>query len=226
MKLSGLDLGREMKTRLFPVFSVSSVVKKQICGASRRLLRRMTMNRKIPTLHKSLAVVTTALLLGCADDGPTTPDGAAAMPLQGATASAITIERAVDILRRATARYQDQNVALADGFVLLHPCEVRPGEGAVGAVYVNFARLDGRFDLDRPEALIYEESPNASPKLVGAEFAIPYVAWPKSEPPAFLGQTFQNEDEFGVFALHAWIWRANPNGMFAEAHPGIACAAA
>ena len=182
------------------------------------------MNRTMPALGKPLAVVTAALLLGCADEGPTTTDRAL-MPLQSATASAINIERAIEMLRRATARYQDLNVAIADGFVLLHPCEVRPGEGAVGAVYVNFARLDGRFDLDRPEALIYEESPNASAKLVGAEFAIPYVAWPKNEPPVFLGQTFQTEDEFGVFALHAWIWRANPNGMFAEAHPGIACAA-
>jgi hypothetical protein len=60
---------------------------------------------------------------------------------------------------------------------------------------------------------------------VGAEFAIPYAAWPKNEPPVFLGRAFQPEDEFGVFALHAWIWRPNPNGMFAEAHPGISCAA-
>ena len=183
------------------------------------------MTKMIPAIHKSLAVMTAALLLGCAEDGPVTPDRAAASPVQDASVSAISIERAVDVLRLATARYQDLNVALADGFVLLHPCEVRPGEGAVGAVYVNLARLDGRFDLDRPEALIYEEAANEPAKLVGAEFAIPYVLWTKNEAPVFLGQTFQTEDEFGVFALHAWIWRANPNGMFAEAHPGISCAA-
>ncbi|MEW5916622.1 MAG: hypothetical protein AB1762_09460 [Gemmatimonadota bacterium] len=184
------------------------------------------MNKTIPALPKSLAVLTAALLLGCADTGPVTPNQAALVPVQDASVSSVVIERAVSMLRRATARYHDLNVALADGFVLLHPCEVRPGEGAVGAVYVNLSRLDGRVDLDRPEALIYEESPNQPAKLVGAEFAIPYVAWPKSEPPVLLGQTFQAEDEFGVFALHAWIWRANPNGMFAEAHPGISCTAA
>jgi hypothetical protein len=183
------------------------------------------MNRTITALHRSLALVAAVLLVGCADEGPVTPDRAAVMPVLDATASAINIERAVDVLRRATARYHDLNVALADGFVLLHPCEVRPGEGAVGAVYVNLGRLDGRFDLDRPEALIYEESANELAKLVGAEFAIPYTLWTKKEPPVFLGQAFQTEDEFGVFALHAWIWRANPNGMFAEAHPGISCAA-
>jgi hypothetical protein len=147
------------------------------------------------------------------------------MPVQDAAVSALNPERAIAGLRRATARYHNLNVALADGFVLLHPCEVRPGEGVVGAVYVNLARLDGRLDLDRPEALIYEESANQRAKLVGAEFAIPYTLWTKKEPPVFLGHSFQTEDEFGVFALHAWIWRPNPNGMFAEAHPGISCAA-
>lgn len=176
------------------------------------------------TIHASIVSFSAALVIGCADSAPVSPDRTALMPVQDAAASGINIGRAVDMLRIATARYQNLNVALADGFVLLHPCEVRPGEGAVGAVYVNLARLDGRVDLDRPEALIYEESANAPAVLVGAEFAIPYVAWPKSEPPVFLGQTFQAEDEFGVFALHAWIWRANPNGMFAEAHPGISCA--
>lgn len=183
------------------------------------------MKRTMPALCRSLAVMTAAVLLGCADDGPVTPDRAAVMPVHDAPALAINIERAIALLRRATVRYHDLNVALADGFVLLHPCEVRPGEGAVGAVYVNLGRLDGRFDLDRPEALIYEESSNERAKLVGAEFAIPYALWTKKEPPVFLGQAFQTEDEFGVFALHAWIWRRNPNGMFAEAHPGISCAA-
>lgn len=182
------------------------------------------MNKTIPALHKSLAMVA-AVLLGCAAEGPVTPDRPVGPPVQDATMSALNTERAIAILRRITARYHDLNVAIADGFVLLHPCEVRPGEGVVGAVYVHFGRvLDGVNDLDRPDALIYEESANERAKLVGVEFAIPYALWPKSEPPVFLGHSFQPEDEFGVFALHAWIWRANPNGMFAEAHPGVSCA--
>lgn len=183
------------------------------------------MKNAFAAFRSTLSVIVAGVLLGCANDGPVTPDRPSLLPEPNASASAINIERAVDVLRRATARYHNQNIALADGFVLLHPCEVRPGEGAVGAVYVNLSRLDGRVDLDRPEALIYEESGNGPAKLVGAEFAIPYALWTKNEPPVFLGQTFQPEDEFGVFALHAWIWRSNPNGIFAEAHPGITCAA-
>lgn len=182
------------------------------------------MIQTIPALHKALAVMTAAFLLGCTGDGPVTPDRAVVVPMYDASALSVNTERAIAVLRRVTARYHDLNVALADGFVLLHPCEVRPGEGAVGAVYVNLARLDARIDLERPEALIYEELANERARLVGAEFAIPYALWTENEPPAFLGNSFQSEDEFGVFALHAWIWRRNPNGMFAEAHPGITCA--
>src|SRR5262245_15672910 len=49
--------------------------------------------------------------------------------------------QAITTLRHATARYQDLAVALDDGFVLLHECENRPGDGPVGTVYVNLDRL-------------------------------------------------------------------------------------
>jgi hypothetical protein len=176
-------------------------------------------------LQQSLVIIAAAALVGCADDALVAPDRQADMPAQDATVLALNTEQKLAILRRVTARYHNLNVALADGFVLLHPCEVRPGEGAVGAVYVHFGRvMDGLNDLETPDALIYDESGDERPRLVGVEFAIPYALWTKKEPPTFLGRTFQPEDEFGVFALHAWVWRANPNGMFAEAHPGIACA--
>lgn len=111
---------------------------------------------------------------------------------------------------------------MADDFVLLHPCESRPGEGPVGIVYVNFARLlDGVIDPALPDALIYEPGDNGQVKLVGVEFAIPYGMAP--QPPTFMGAQFQPEDEFGVYALHAWVWRENPEGMFAESNPRVSC---
>ena len=62
-------------------------------------------------------------------------------------------------------------------------------------------------------------------RLVGVEFAIP-KALAGGEPPTFLGNTFQSEDEFGVFALHAWVWRNNPKGLFAETNPRVSCGGA
>jgi hypothetical protein len=58
---------------------------------------------------------------------------------------------------------------------------------------------------------------------VGVEFAIPYALWTRDLPPKFLGVPFQPEDEFGVFALHVWVWRNNPEGMFAESNPNVSC---
>lgn len=142
------------------------------------------MRTTIASLHKSLAVITAAVLLGCSDAGPVTPERPAILPLptQEASAAAISGDRAIVLLRRVTARYHDLNVALANGFVLLHPCEVRPGEGAVGAVYAHFGRvLDGVNDLERPDALIYEQSGNGPAQLVGVEFAIPYSLWTKDQ---------------------------------------------
>jgi len=94
-------------------------------------------------------------------------------------------------------------------------------------VYVHFGRLmDGIIDPQTPDALIYEPGRKGRPKLVGVEFALPYGLWTSQTPPQFLGATFQPEDEFGVFALHAWVWRTNPEGLFAETNPRVSCGAA
>jgi hypothetical protein len=93
-------------------------------------------------------------------------------------------------------------------------------------VYVNIERLmDGVIDPESPDALIYEPARDGSLHLVGVEFAIP-KAMAGGVPPTFLGTTFQSEDEFGVFALHAWVWRNNPKGLFAETNPRVSCGGA
>jgi hypothetical protein len=58
------------------------------------------------------------------------------------------------------------------------------------------------------------------------ELAIPKPLWTGAGLPTFLGATFQSEDEFGVFALHVWVWRTNPDGLFAETNPRVSCGAA
>lgn len=160
------------------------------------------------------------LLAACADHAPVQP---VQPPPVDAARQAQAIESAVATLRHVTARYHDLEVAKADGFVLLHPCENRPDEGPVGIVYVHMGRLlDGVIDPESPDALIYEAE-GKRPRLVGVEFALPYSLWSGDEPPVFLGNSFQPEDEFGVFALHAWVWRHNPEGMFAESNPRVSC---
>src|SRR5262249_24446447 len=133
------------------------------------------------------------------------------------------VQRLAATLRRVKARYHNIEVAKRDTFVFLHDCETRLNNEPVGTVYVNLGRLtDGVIDPEKPDALIYEPSAKGL-KLVGVEFAIPFTQWPQPNPPQLLGTTFQREDEFGVFALHAWVWRRNPNGIFAETNPRVNC---
>ena len=161
---------------------------------------------------RRIALLATVAVLGGCDDGPLGPAGERA--------------RALTTLKKVTARYQDVNVAIQDGFVLLHECEVRPGEGAVGILYVHLDRfMDGTLDPESPDGLLYEPSDDGDPELVGVEVALPAAMWNEPQPPEFLGVALQEEEEFEAFGLHIWVWRHNPDGVFAQAHPGISCPA-
>lgn len=179
-------------------------------------------------LRHSLAIIALGTLLtGCTNEAPLAPVRQAAPSANTATLPTVATDGTIATLQRVTARYHDINAAFADEFVLLHPCEDRPGEGPVGTVYINISRLmDGVINPELPDALIYEPGSNGRLDLVGVEFAIPYALWPGQQPPQFLGATFQQEDEFQVFALHAWVWRNNPDGLFAETNPRVSCGAA
>ncbi|MGH7469325.1 MAG: hypothetical protein ACRENP_15340 [Longimicrobiales bacterium] len=193
------------------------------------------MNRTLAhALRQALFVIAAVgVVAGCSDEPPLAPEPQPvaqemepAIAEQAARVPAAEAARAIATLMAATVRYHNLNTAIADGFVLLHPCEERPGEGPVGTVYVHMGRLvDGKIDPAKPDALIYEPSQrkNGRPQLVGVEFAFPYSMWSGQEPPKFLGNSFQPEDEFGVFALHVWVWKFNPEGLFAESNPRVSC---
>ena len=181
---------------------------------------------RLPSLERVVLVGAFALTAACTSDAPVAPnaDNELASELSDRRTRG-KIMRTTNILRRVTAKYHDLGAAIDDGFVFLHACEIR-SEGAVGMIYVHPTRVgDGIARVEVPDALIYEPATNPSekPKLVGVEFAIPYSLWTDAEPPRFLDFEFEREDEFGVFGLHAWVWRENPNGMFSEANPRVAC---
>jgi hypothetical protein len=165
------------------------------------------------------------LLAACADQTPLAPRPTATQPPKFAMAPGADTNAMIATLQRVTARYHNIDAAKDDGFVLLHDCETRLNDEPVGTVYVNFDRLlDGVIDPEKPDGLIYEPSSNGL-RLVGVELAVPRPLWTQPEKPQFLGTTFQDEDEFDVFALHVWVWRNNPEGLFAESNPNVSCGA-
>lgn len=172
-------------------------------------------------LTLTIAASISTLMVACADQAALAPEDTQ-LSAQLTTSQRSNTDNFIATLQRVTGRYHNLQAAIDDEFVLLHPCEERPGEGPVGAVYANFERvLDGVIDPELPDALIYEPSANGKLKLVGVEFAQPYPFAPQA--PTLMGETFQAEDEFGVWALHVWVWKDNPEGMFAESNPLVSC---
>jgi hypothetical protein len=189
-----------------------------------------------------LAVLAVLTVAACTPETPATPVTAAASEAHGASHQqsgkpSEEVNRQLAELRRATARFQDIEVARAAGYtVLFDPdgdgpgsaCLSHPTEGGMGEHYIHPDRLldGGALNVSRPEALIYEPQKNGGYRLVGVEFVILFSDLPKTaEAPVLLGQQFMPNDNegFKLWALHAWVWRNNPAGMFAPWNPTVTC---
>jgi hypothetical protein len=138
-------------------------------------------------------------------------------------------------VRQATAKYHDVNVALADGFVPTPHCIEEPGLGVMGIHYINPARLmDPAINLLEPEILLYIETKNGL-KLLGVEYfqgiGAPDTPIPDPAPPAamILGRLLDGPMDAHKpgqpphYDLHAWVWKANPSGIFAPFNPNVSC---
>ena len=129
-------------------------------------------------------------------------------------------------VRQATAKYHDVNEALADGYIPVSGCEAIPGMGVMGIHYLNPALAS---DLAvaplAPDLLLYVPSGDGL-RLVGVEYWVASVGQPT---PSVLGQTFDGPmagHSPGMpehYDLHAWVWQANPAGMFAAWNPTVSC---
>ncbi len=119
--------------------------------------------------------------------------------------------------RAGTARYQRLEAALVDGYVDIDLCV--PGQGCH---FLNGSLIDAVFDPGKPEILMYSPQGNRM-RLVGVEYAIPYQAEnvPGPAPHGFAGEAdaWHAVDGFQLWLLHVWVWRNNPEGMFADSNP-------
>lgn len=121
-------------------------------------------------------------------------------------------------VRAATAAFHDLGAATDAGYVQFLPCFDNQTAG-MGQHFVRFP-LDGTVDALRPESLVYEPGPDGY-RLVGVEYIVPQASWTGSSPPSLFGEEFHPVNSLGIWALHAWIWRPNPDGMFADFNPKV-----
>ena len=164
-----------------------------------------TFRRTMLTFAAATAVALGALL----------PGGAAAEEAQPRP-TASEISRDLAAARAASARYHRVELAVADGFVDTGHCVALPDGGAgMGIHFVNPTRMgDNHLDVTQPEVLLYEKDASGRFRLTGVE----YIG---NQGDALFGQTFTPGPT--GHALHVWLWKHNPSGMFADFNPNVGC---
>lgn len=134
------------------------------------------------------------------------------------------ISRELASLRRETAPFHNINKAIQANYdTPITPCWYHSDLGAMGYHYGNLSLFDGSVDLLKPEALMYEPGPGGHYRLVGMEYIVPIDAWEGEDLPSLLGQEYHPNENLGLYTLHLWLWRDNPNGLFAAWNPKVTC---
>jgi hypothetical protein len=124
-------------------------------------------------------------------------------------------------VRHATAAFHSVERAQHAGYAKLLACFDRPGVGGMGQHYVKGVLVNGTVTPTKPQAMVYEVNGDEL-TLVAVEYIIPYTFIPPTaEPPSLFGHWFSRNDALSLWALHAWIWRSNPLGTFANYNPNV-----
>ncbi|HEV2092400.1 MAG TPA: hypothetical protein VGR18_04455 [Rubrobacter sp.] len=137
-------------------------------------------------------------------------------------------------VRQATAKYHEASNALADGYLPTEHCVAVPGVGGMGYHYVNPTLIgDPSVDPLKPEVLLYAPKKNGEPKLVGVEYLVvdadQDLSTEGDRPNLFGVLPFNGPmegHEPGMpihYDLHAWIFKGNPDGVFADFNPKVRC---
>jgi hypothetical protein len=133
-----------------------------------------------------------------------------------APATAETRASLADV-RQATNQFHDMALLPDADYEPFLDCFDAPA-GGMGQHFADLNRVDGDVDALRPEVLVYEPRPDGY-RLVAVEYVVPGNL---PQPAAlFPGSEFTMEPNLGVWKLHAWIWRGNPSGVFADFNPNV-----
>lgn len=124
-------------------------------------------------------------------------------------------------VREATAPFRSVANAEAAGYEAFLECFDSPAEGGMGQHYVDFEAMDAIVDATHPEALVYEVEQSGKLRLVAVEYLVPVELVDPENPPSLFGHDFHPHATLPVWILHAWVWKANPTGMFEDWNPNV-----
>ena len=184
---------------------------------------------RVSSVARPLAGVVFAVVVAAGAYAPVTAQADHSHQGAGKNDQAATL---VKVVREATERFRDVNVAEAEGYALQFGCVSGSDAGAMGMHFVKGDLVgDDVIDATRPEIVIYEPQPDGRLKLIGADFLVLKDVWDASHagPPQLMGQLFhlfEAPNRFGLpafYTLHVWAWKDNPNGSFVNWHPNVKC---
>jgi hypothetical protein len=193
----------------------------------------------------AIAIAAAALLSAKAGPGEPSLGGVPAEP------SLEDVRAATDRFRNVAVALAEGYVPDPAGMCVTAEMEGRPAEaGAMGIHYMRpdllqitavEPRVDGtgtHTDFTRPAILIYEPQADGSLELVAVENLVFERAWHaagNTGPPAFHGVAYDHMEDDPATELdeahgfeahydrHVWIYRENPDGVFAPFNPAVTC---
>ena len=161
----------------------------------------------------------------------------AALAVVPVVAGVAVAASAFDGAKSATARFHDLEQAKAAGYTVtvadlagITCIEDPAGTGTMGVHMLNPDLLfdGGVIDADEPEILVYEPRNDGTLKLVALEYLVFKSDFGVGRPSLF-GKEFDEikaVNRYGIpesWALHAWLWKPNPNGMLQPYNPRVDC---
>jgi hypothetical protein len=176
----------------------------------------------MPVLRATAVLMAAALL---------TP---ATLPGQGEPAPR-SIDEWIEQVRSATKRYQDQSVAISDGYK-----RMGPDVPSMGQHWIALPRIGNRLPDPRQPPILEYASIDGKPRLIGVAYALllpegveldagvvpaPASAWRYyhgeiSEDALVLNHADSAPQPIVAIprlaVLHAWVWQHNPDGVFAS----------
>ena len=147
-------------------------------------------------------------------------------------------EPTLEEVRKLTERFRDVDTALAEGYLrdpfdLCDTAEMMGRPAADGAMGVHYFRpdllgitappspqADGSMELVAVENLVFAHAWSAAGNAERPTFhGVPYDSM-KDDPTTATDEAHMFEPHFD---RHVWIYRDNPNGVFAPFNPSVSC---
>ena len=142
------------------------------------------------------------------------------------------------LAKHKNAKFKSLQLATSPkyGYTLLRDakgiaCIDNPPIGGMGVHYVQPTLVgDDKVDPLHPELLVYQPGPHHD-TLVALEYVVFQAAWDAKHksPPRLFGREFELTpagNRYGLpafYELHAWVYKANPLGMFNDWNPRVTC---